>query len=47
VEQLGSPIRFRCPHAIRRHYELNKPEAVPTDDALDAMLDGAYDAMDA
>jgi hypothetical protein len=32
--------------AIRRHYELHKPEAVPTDDALDTMLADAYDAMD-
>jgi hypothetical protein len=33
--------------AIRRHYELNKPEAVPSDEALDAMLENAYEAMDA
>jgi hypothetical protein len=33
--------------AVRRHYELNKPEAVPSDEALDTMLEGAYDAMDA
>ena len=33
--------------AVRRHYQEHKPDAVPTDEALDAILAGAYDAMDA
>ena len=32
--------------AVRRHFEQNKPDAVPTDAALDTILAGAYDAMD-
>jgi hypothetical protein len=33
--------------AVRRHYQENKPDAVPSDEALDGILADAYDAMDA
>ncbi|HEX4625642.1 MAG TPA: hypothetical protein VH231_14405 [Solirubrobacteraceae bacterium] len=32
--------------AVRRHYQEHKPDAVPTDEALDVILADAYDAMD-
>jgi hypothetical protein len=33
--------------AVRRHYQENKPDSLPTDEALDVILANAYDAMDA
>ena len=32
--------------AVKRHYEVNHPDAVPTDERLDTIVAGAYDAMD-
>ena len=32
--------------AVRRHYQANKPDAVPTDEALEVIVADAYDATD-
>jgi predicted small metal-binding protein len=32
--------------AVKRHYETTHPDAVPSDDRLDTIVAGAYDAMD-
>ena len=32
--------------AVKRHYEDNHPDGVPSDDRLDDIVGGAYDAMD-